>query len=188
MSIFQYYVASTIDGFIASPDDDLGWLLQFDKVEGVSGSYESFFSGVGCIAMGGDTYRWLMVHEAGKWPYPNIPCWVFTHHEYSAPAGADVTFVRGDVREFAPDLLADAGDKNVWLVGGGDLVAQFANAGLLDEMIVTIIPVVLGAGKRLLPLNGPTAPLELVSSKILGGAAAELHYRMPEKRMPEKRG
>ena len=47
MSIFQYYVASTIDGFIASPDDDLGWLLQFDKVEGVSGSYESFFSGVG---------------------------------------------------------------------------------------------------------------------------------------------
>ncbi len=109
-------------------------------------------------------------------------CWVFTHHEYSAPAGSDITFVRGgDVREFAPDLLKDAGDKNVWLVGGGDLVAQFANAGLLHEMIVTIIPVVLGAGKRLLPpLNGPTAPLELVSSKILGGgAAAELHYRLP---------
>ena len=75
-------------------------------------------------------------------------------------------------------LLADAGDKNVWLVGGGDLVAQFANAGLLHEMIVTIIPVVLGSGKRLLPLKGPTRPLELLSSRILGGAAAELHYRM----------
>ena len=104
---------------------------------------------------------------------------MFTHHEYSAPKGSNVTFVRGDVREFAPDLLADAGGKNVWLVGGGDLVAQFANAGLLDEIIVTIIPVVLGDGKRLLPLKGPTAPLELVSSRILGGAAAELHYRMP---------
>ncbi len=181
MPNFQYYVASTIDGFIASPDDDLGWLLQFDQVEGVSGSYESFFSGVGSIAMGGDTYRWLMDHEAGKWPYPGIPCWVFTHREYTAPAGSDVTFVRGDVREFAPDLVADAGDKNVWLVGGGHLVAQFADAGLLDEIIVTVIPVVLGSGKRLLPLNGPTAPLELVSSRILGGAAAELHYRMPGK-------
>ncbi len=181
MSTFQYYVASTIDGFIASPEDDLGWLLQFDRVEGVNESIESFMSGVGCIAMGGDTYRWLMEHEPGKWPYPDTPCWVFTHHEYSAPAGSDITFVRGDVREFAPDLLKDAGGKNVWLVGGGDLVAQFANAGLLQEMIVTIIPVVLGAGKRLLPLDGPTAPLELVSHKILGGAAAELHYRLPQR-------
>lgn len=181
MPIFQYYVASTIDGFIASPDDDLGWLLQFDQVEGVSGSYESFFAGVGSIAMGGDTYRWLMDHEAGKWPYPGIPCWVFTHREYTAPPGSDVTFVRGDVREFAPDLVADAGDKNVWLVGGGHLVAQFADAGLLDEIIMTVIPVVLGSGKRLLPLKGPTAPLELVSSRVLGGAATELHYRMPRK-------
>ncbi|WP_347107414.1 dihydrofolate reductase family protein [Paenarthrobacter sp. S56] len=182
MPIFQYYVASTIDGYIASPDDDLGWLLQFDQVEGVSGSYESFFDGVGSLAMGGDTYRWLIKHEDGKWPYPDVPCWVFTHHEYAAPAGSDVTFVRGDVSEFAPDLLAAAGDRNVWLVGGGDLVAQFADAGLLNEIIVTIIPVVLGAGKRLLPLEGPTPPLELVSSRVLGGAAVEMHYRMPEKR------
>ncbi|UVJ41466.1 dihydrofolate reductase family protein [Arthrobacter sp. CJ23] len=181
MSIFQYYVASTIDGFIASEDDDLGWLLQFDHVEGVNESYENFMAGVGCIAMGGHTYRWLMEHEAGKWPYQGIPCWIFTHHEHAAPAGSDVTFVRGDVREFAPDLLADAGAKNVWLVGGGDLVAQFANAGLLHEMIVTIIPVVLGSGKRLLPLDGPTAPLELLSSRTVGGAAVELHYRLPGK-------
>ncbi|MDI2033829.1 dihydrofolate reductase family protein [Paenarthrobacter nitroguajacolicus] len=181
MSAFQYYVASTIDGFIASPDDDLGWLLQFESVDGLNQGIESFMAGVGSIAMGGDTYRWLMDNAPDTWPYPNIPCWVFTHHEYSAPTGSDITFVRGDVAEFAPDLLKDAGGKNVWLLGGGDLVAQFANAGLLDEIIVTIVPVVLGAGKPLLPLKGPTAPLELVSSRILGGAAAELHYRLPQR-------
>ncbi|MFC8038121.1 dihydrofolate reductase family protein [Paenarthrobacter sp. NPDC057355] len=180
MSSFQYYVASTIDGFIASPDDDLGWLLQFESVDGVNEGIEAFMAGVGCIAMGGDTYRWLLDHQPDTWPYPDIPCWVFTHHEYSAPAGADITFVRGDVTEFAQDLLKDAGARNVWLLGGGDLVAQFANAGLLDEIIVTVVPVVLGAGKPLLPLKGPTAPLELVSSRILGGAAAELHYRLPQ--------
>lgn len=181
MSTFQYYVASTIDGFIASPDDDLGWLMQFESVDGVNEGIESFMAGVGCIAMGGDTYRWLMEHQPDTWPYPNIPCWVFTHHEYSAPAGADITFVRGDVTEFAPDLLKDAGPKNVWLLGGGELVAQFADAGLLEEIIVTVVPVVLGAGKPLLPLKGPTPPLELVSSRILGGAAAELHYRLPRR-------
>ena len=132
MSTFQYYVASTIDGFIASPEDDLGWLLQFDGNDEVNDGIGQFMAGVGCIAMGGDTYRWLMEHEPGKWPYPGIPCWVFTHHEYSAPAESDITYVRGDVREFAPDLARAAKDKNVWLVGGGDLVAQFADAGLLD--------------------------------------------------------
>ena len=129
--------------------------------------------------MGGDTYAWLMEHEPGQWPYPDTPCWVFTHHEYSAPAGADITFVRGDVREFAPDLLKDAGDKNVWLVGGGHLVAQFANAGLLHEMIVTIIPVVLGAGKRLLPLKARRRRLSWFLRRSWAGAAAELHYRLP---------
>lgn len=180
MSTFQYYVASTIDGFIASPDDDLGWLLQFDSVDEVNEGIGLFMAGVGCIAMGGDTYRWIIEHEPGTWPYPDIPCWVFTHHEYSAPAGSDITFVRGEVSEFAPDLVKAADGKNVWLVGGGDLVAQFANAGLLDEMIVTIVPVVLGAGKPLLPLKGPTAPLELVSSRTLGGAAVELRYRLQQ--------
>ncbi|BAS17922.1 uncharacterized protein YwjB [Arthrobacter sp. Hiyo8] len=179
MADFQYYVASSLDGFIATKEDDLGWLLQFEEAEGVTESYEDFMAGIGCIVMGGQTYRWLMEHEPGKWPYQGVPCWIFTHREYAAPPGADVTFVRGEVEEFAPDLTADAGDKNVWLVGGGNLVAQFAKAGLLDEMIVTLIPVALGSGKRLLPVESPTAPLELVSSRTLGSAAVEVRYRFP---------
>ncbi|MFP3579110.1 dihydrofolate reductase family protein [Arthrobacter sp. SIMBA_036] len=178
MAIFQYYVASTIDGFIASPDDDLGWLLQFDGVDGLDAGIETFMDGVGCIVMGGSTYRWLMAHQPDPWPYPDHPCWVFTRQKHEPPAGADVTFVEGDVGDIAPRLLSDAGEKNVWLVGGGDLAAQFAKAKLLHELIVTVVPVVLGAGKPLLPLDGPTPPMELVSSRILGGVAAELRYRL----------
>lgn len=181
MSAFQYYVAASLDGFIATRDDDLGWLLQFDQTEGVGESYNSFMEGVGCIVMGGQTYRWLLEHEAGKWPYPDHPCWIFTHREYTAPAGADVTFVRGDVAEFAQDLIDSAAGRNVWLVGGGDLVAQFSRAGYLDEMILTVIPVALGSGKQLLPIDRPTAPLELLSSRTIGGAAVELRYRFPDR-------
>lgn len=176
MPRIQYYVAASLDGFIATPTDDLDWLLQFDGFEGGKESYDVFMADVGCIVMGGETYSWLMEHEPGNWPYPGIPSYVFTRHEYAAPAGADVTFVRGDVIEFVSDFERAAGGKNVWVVGGGSLAAQFASAGLLDDLILSVIPVVLGDGKRLLPVEGPTAPLELVASRTMGRGVVELRY------------
>jgi len=174
---FQYFVASSLDGFIATADDNLDWLLQFDGFAGGQESYDGFMADVGCIVMGGDTYAWLRKHEPDNWPYPSTPCWVFTHHEHSALKGADVTFVRGPVAEFVDDLRAGAGDKNVWIVGGGVLAAQFADAGALDEIIISIIPVVLGTGKAVLPVAGPTAPLELLSTHTMGRGIVELRYR-----------
>ncbi|ELT44705.1 dihydrofolate reductase family protein [Arthrobacter nitrophenolicus] len=176
MPRFQYFVAASLDGFIATSTDDLGWLLQFDGFEGGSESYDAFMAEVGCIVMGGETYAWLMAHEPDKWPYSGTPSYVFTRHEYSAPAGADITFVRGDVGEFVEDFRRAAAGRNVWVVGGGNLAAQFADAGLLDEIILSVIPVVLGEGKRLLPLAGPTPPLELTASRTLGRGVVELRY------------
>ncbi len=176
MSRIQYFVAASLDGFIATPTDDLGWLLQFDGFDGGNESYESFMAGVGCIVMGGETYAWLLEHEPDKWAYTGTPSYVFTRHEYTAPAGADITFVRGDVTEFIDDFRHAAADKNIWLVGGGNLAAQFADAGLLDEIILSVIPVVLGEGKRLLPLSGPTPPLELTASRALGRGIVESRY------------
>ncbi|MEV4989788.1 MULTISPECIES: dihydrofolate reductase family protein [Micrococcaceae] len=176
MQRIQYFVAASLDGFIATPTDDLGWLLQFDGFEGGADSYNDFMAAVGCIVMGGETYAWLMEHETGAWPYSGTACYVFTHHEHRAPDGADITFVRGDVREFIADFRQAAGDLNIWVVGGGNLAAQFADAGLLDEIILSVIPVVLGEGKRLLPMKGPTPPLELAASRTLGRGIVELRY------------
>ncbi|MET3721496.1 MULTISPECIES: dihydrofolate reductase family protein [unclassified Arthrobacter] len=178
MPRFQYFVAASLDGFIATAKDDLAWLFEFDGFEGGKESYESFMEGVGCIVMGGETFAWLMDHEPGNWPYPTTPCYIFTHHEHAAPPGSDVTFVRGPVQEFIPDFMADAGTKNVWVVGGGNLAAQFSAAGSLDEIILSVIPVVLGDGKRLLPLEGPTPPLELTASRTLGRGIVELRYNV----------
>lgn len=178
MPRFQYFVAASLDGYIATADDNLDWLLQFDGFDGGMESYEAFMADVGCIVMGGETYAWLRKHEADNWPYPQTPSWVFTHHELAAPQGADVTFVRGPVTEFVEDLKAAAAGKNVWVVGGGVLAAQFADAGLLEELIVSIIPVVLGSGKPLLPLARPTAPLELLASRTMGRGIVELRYRL----------
>jgi dihydrofolate reductase len=80
-----------------------------------------------------------------------VPCWVFTHRRLRVVPEATIEFVSGDVAPVHERMVEAAGGRNVWIVGGGDLAGQFADAGLLDEVLVSIAPVTLGAGAPLLP-------------------------------------
>jgi dihydrofolate reductase len=120
-------------------------------------SYEKFIADVGAIAMGSTTYEWILDHEfAGKdpaewkWPY-DIPCWVFTHRQLQGVPGAAIEFTSAGIATVHEAMVSAARGRNVWIVGGGDLAGQFADAGVLDEVLVTIAPVTLGAGAPLLP-------------------------------------
>jgi dihydrofolate reductase len=150
LSRTQYYTAATLDGFIADPENSLEWLFKIKRDEHGPMSYEDFIAEVGALAMGSTTYEWIIDHESAKWPY-DLPSWVFTHRELTVVPNAQVEFVSGDVAPVHEEMVRAAGGKNVWIVGGGDLAGQFAEAGLLDEVIVTIAPVTLGAGAPLLP-------------------------------------
>ena len=157
MSRTQYYTATSLDGFIADESHSLDWLFTRQRDPDGPLSYGAFIAEVGAIAMGSTTYEWILEHEfAGKdpaewvWPY-EVPGWVFTHRELAVVPGAPVSFARGDVADVHPRMVEAAGGRNVWIVGGGDLVGQFADAGLLDDVLVTIAPVTLGAGAPLLP-------------------------------------
>ena len=150
MSLTQYYTATTLDGFIADPDDSLEWLFTRDQDHAGLLNYAEFIAGVGAIAMGRTTYDWVLEHASDGWPY-DIPCWVFTHREATPSPVADVRFTSDDVASVHAEMAAAAGGRNVWICGGGDLAGQFADAGLLDEVIVYVAPVTIGAGKPLLP-------------------------------------
>jgi dihydrofolate reductase len=158
MGLTQYYTATSLDGFIADPNHSLDWLFtrEHDNENGML-SYGAFIAQVGALAMGATTYEWILDHEFSgkpesewKWPY-EVPCWVFTHRTLTVAPGAPVLFTSADVAEVHAEMAAAAGQRNIWLVGGGDLVGQFADAGLLDEVHATIAPVTLGAGAPLLP-------------------------------------
>jgi dihydrofolate reductase len=151
LSRTQYYTAATLDGFIADPDNSLEWLFTRRR-DGEGGllNYEDFIAEVGALAMGSTTYEWIIDHESAKWPY-DVPSWVFTHRELTLVPNAPVEFVSGDVSPVHEQMRRAAGERNVWVVGGGDLAGQFADAGLLDEVLVTIAPVTLGGGAPLLP-------------------------------------
>jgi dihydrofolate reductase len=149
VGLTQYYTATTLDGFIADTDNSLDWLFTRARDEDGPGNYADFIAEVGALAMGSTTYEWILDHERGKWPY-ELPCWVFTHRDLTVVPGAEVEFVSGDVAPIHEKMVEAAGGRNVWIVGGGDLVGQFADAGLLDEVIVGIAPVTLGGGAPLL--------------------------------------
>ena len=156
MSLTKYYTATTLDGFIADPDHSLEWLFTRDQDHAGVLNYAAFIAGVGALAMGRTTYEWILDHEFAdkdpsewKWPY-DIPCWVFTNHDLRVVPGAQITFVSGDVAPVHAEMVVAAGGRNVWIVGGGELVGQFADASLLDEVIVYIAPVTLAAGAPLL--------------------------------------
>jgi dihydrofolate reductase len=180
----QYYTASSLDGFIATEDHSLAWLFPLGDIADTG--YPAFIAEVGALAMGASTYEWMLRHVVARasapdtgWPYTQ-PAWVFTHRSLPAVPGADLRFVQGDVRPVHAQMRAAAGgQKNLWLMGGGDLVGQFHDAGLLDEVIVQVGSVTLGAGRPLLPRRIVSPPLVLVQARRIGPGFAELRYEVP---------
>jgi dihydrofolate reductase len=183
----QYYTATSIDGFIADADNSLDWLFQLDDAEGaaVQEEYPRFLADVGALAMGSTTYQWLADHtgfleDPARWEY-QLPTWVFSHRQLPVPAGLDIRLVAGDVRPVHAAMVEAAAGQNVWLVGGGELVGQFHDAGLLDEVILGVASVFLGSGAPLLPRRITTPPLELLEVKQYGRDFVSLRYRVPHR-------
>jgi dihydrofolate reductase len=180
----QYYTASSLDGFIADADNSLEWLFPLGDIGATS--YPEFIREVGALAMGSTTYEWMLRHEinAGRgqpkpWPYTQ-PTWIFSSRSLPRVPGADLRFVQGDVRPVHREMLAVAGELNVWIVGGGDLAGQFFDHGLLDELIVQVSSVTLGSGAPLLPRRIADPPLRLLSATAIGSGFAELRYEVPK--------
>jgi len=177
-----YYTAASLDGFLADANNSLDWLFQFG--DGPEGDAAKFFDDIGALAMGSTTYEWLLEHEIRPgtdrekpWPYTQ-PTWIFTTRQLHRIPGGDIRFVRGDVRPVHAEMTKAAGEKNIWLAGGGELVGQFHDHGLLDEIQVTFAAVTLGSGAPLLPRRIVTPPLRLISVQQQGAKYAHLVYQV----------
>ena len=92
--------------------------------------------------------------------------------------GVDVRIENATVTDLHDQMISAAGDRNLWVVGGGNVASQFADAGLLDEVLVTVVPVVLGAGKPLFDNRLPGGPMELLGTRVFETGMVELRYRV----------
>ena len=182
MASTVYYAAMSLDGYIAEPEEKLEWLMGFDgpayegdDAEPIKESYPAFFEGVGSLAMGSKTYEFVL--NLDEWPYGDMPTWVYTRRELPRVESAGgLSFASGDVRELHGEILAAAGGKDLWVIGGGDLASQYVEAGLLDRVQLTVVPVILGAG---LPLfAGPVPPMKLLGIRPFDSSMVELKYEL----------
>ncbi|MGW0247255.1 dihydrofolate reductase family protein [Nocardia goodfellowii] len=175
-----YYTATSLDGFLADRNNSLDWLFEVDDDGQTEQVTAAFRAGVGAMCMGATTYEWILANdEPGGWAkwYGDTPCWVFTHRELPEIPGANLRFVSGDVAPIHREMTEAAGAGNIWLFGGGELVGQFADAGLLDEIVASVAPVTLGGGAPLLPRRILSSRLRLTDIGRFGQFAM-LTYRL----------
>ena len=181
MAKTRYYAAATLDGYIADENDGIDWLQSYD--EGFEGSAEpvgdamnSFMEEIGSLLMGSATYEFILNHGS-SWPYEDKPTWVLTSRELETMEGADVRFHDGEVRDVVRDALEAAGERDLGVVGGGSVASQLEQAGLLDELQVTVVPVILGSGKPLFA-TPPRKPMKLLGTRAFSNGMTELTYAL----------
>jgi dihydrofolate reductase len=177
-----YYCATSLDGYIAESDDNIDWLTGYQPVplgpdvEPVGGAfpeeYETFYDGIGASVSGSATYEWILANSR-EWPYAGKPYWVLSSRELPAPEGQDIRF--GGTFE---EMIASAAGRKLWIVGGGDVASQFAEAGLLDQVWVTVVPVALGSGKPLFGRRLPGGPMRLTAVLPRASGMVELRYEI----------
>jgi dihydrofolate reductase len=162
------FLGMSLDGFIAGPDDELDWLERGGPPE--DHGFAEFFASVDALLVGRRT--WEVVSRFPTWPYQDKPLHVLTRRPAQGSHGE--RFVEGDPAQVLA-TLGDRGIRRVY-VDGGKVVSQFLAAGLLDELTVSILPVVIGRGIRLFEDAGPERWLDLASSRAFGSGMVQLRY------------
>lgn len=168
-----YFAAASLDGYIADKNDSLEWLFKNGPTD--LAFIDEFVNTIGAIAMGASTYQWLL-GNAQEWAY-KVPCLVFTHRNFKVFPGADVRFVQGDVVAQHQELKKLAGNKDIWIMGGGELAGQFYEHGLLDEMNIQTISVFLNEGKKLFARKTETA-FKIKEVRQRGDTCLEVVYKL----------
>ncbi|MFK8004259.1 MAG: dihydrofolate reductase family protein [Polyangiales bacterium] len=171
MTRVRVFMAMSLDGFVAGPNDELDWL---SGAEGVEDTFTPFFNEVGAMLMGRRTFDVVSAFEAA-WPYGDTPVLVATSRDFHSDLKS-VRAVHGPIDVLIAEAKSVAGDGDVY-VDGGALVRSAMSSGCVDELCITLIPIVLGRGVPLFAGLKERHSLELVRTRPIGGGLVELVYR-----------
>lgn len=168
-----YYVAASLDGYIADESGSVDW-LERAAAPGEDYGYTDFIADVDCLAMG--RASWDFTESVGGHPYGARPIRVFTHRPLDPPREG-ATAVEGEPGPVVADLER-AGHRHLWVVGGGELASAFIRAGLLTDLIVTVVPVTIGGGAGLFGPTPAAADFDLVGVSDFPAGLVQAHYRV----------
>lgn len=165
------YIAASLDGYIAKPEDDLSFLSTVEKKDEDYG-YENFMSTVDTVIIGRKTYDWIL--NNADFPYSDKKTFVITR--IPGPSSGKITFYTGKLKDLILQLKSEDG-INIYCCGGAEIVNEFLKDDLIDEFVISIIPILVGKGIQLFRDGRPEQKLEFVSVKSFETGLVQLHYR-----------
>ena len=168
------YIAASANGFIAKEDGDVGWLDEIPHPENEDYGYTKFYDSIDTTLMGNNTYREVLGFDV-PFPYKDKKNYVFTKDE-SLTKDDNVEYVSGDIAAFVKELKSEPG-KDIWLVGGGLVNSLLTNSGLVDELILHLMPYAFGKGIPIFAADLEDTPLLLTDSQVYSSGVVELKYR-----------
>lgn len=174
MKKVKVYIATSLDGWIADKEGKIDWLTGFPNPEGTDYGYSEFLATIDTTLIGNSTYKDILILSE-EFPYPDKTNYVFTRNP-SLQDTKYVQFVHTPAAEFVRELKQGAG-ADIWLVGGGLLNGSLLEAGLIDEMIIHVMPVILGDGIPLFGGVNVNTAFELLRHKAYSSGVLELHYK-----------
>ena len=170
------HIATSADGFIARPDGNLDWLTTRPAPKGFYG-ISKFMNSIDVKVFGRKTYD-ASLRMGAKFDSKDVN-YVFSRRQAVMPGPEGVEFVSEAIGPFA-DRLRAAGGKNIWMMGGGDLIASFLEAGAIDEFIVSVIPVFIGEGIPLIAPRHRNVPLDLRSVRRFTDGVVQIHWKVQQ--------
>ncbi|HWC18571.1 MAG TPA: dihydrofolate reductase family protein [Terriglobales bacterium] len=175
------YLATSADGYIARPDGDVEWLNRRPHAEDYG--MRELYKNIDTILLGRKTYDWSLDYVKKTGSKANIFDRRMTHYVFSRnppkKAAPGVEFVSEPVSAFAQRLRAAPG-KNIWMMGGGGLIASFLDAGEIDEFDIHVIPVFIGEGIPLVAPRHRDVPLHLLAAQAYRDGSVRLRYEVPK--------
>lgn len=171
----KLYIACSLDGYIAREDGSIDWLTEYDNNSETDYGYSEFYASVGTVLMGRKTYEQVL--GFGDWPYADKKTYVFTGQKEPLLREKNVEFVSGNVREFTRQLKENT-DKDIWLVGGSQLIKAFLEEDLVDDMIVFIVPIILGGGIPLFDRIGKEIKLKMTNTERYESGLLRTEYNL----------
>lgn len=168
------YIATSLDGFIAGPNGELEWLHAIPMPDQGDYGYSDLINSIHATIMGRKTYD-LVMSFGVEWPYPGLNSYIATTDKNFKVSSPETFAIQKDLIEFVNELKASS-DKDIWLIGGGNLITFFLNHDLLDRMILTFIPTIIGEGLPLFPDKPKTTQWKLVATEQFNTGVVNLTY------------
>ena len=172
MKKIKLYIATSIDGYIAQTDGDIDWLIEYPNPERNDYGYKDFFNSVDTVILGGNTYRGIISMDV-LWPYKDKETYIVTRNPYDFEK--NIHYITDNIIEEIIQLRQKEG-KDIWLAGGGRLTTILLNNDLVDEMIITVIPIIMGRGISLFPNKPKPSDWKAVESQKFANGVSQTKF------------